>query len=103
MFKLFRSGEILPDGRTNQDEAGAMVSPIGLKFKAKSKEEIPTELQSLYVSGRAAGSCWTWRAVDKAKVEELRSSNAALLKERDELRKRFDGIDSDEAWKLFEK
>jgi hypothetical protein len=39
----------------------------------------------------------------KAKVEEVRRSNAALLNERDELRKRFDGIDPDEARKLFEK
>jgi hypothetical protein len=26
MFELFRKGEILPDGRTNQDEAGLIAS-----------------------------------------------------------------------------
>ncbi len=76
---------------------------MALKFKAKSKEEIPAELQSLYVEREGGFVLDVEGAVDKAKVEEVRSSNAALLKERDELRKRFDGIGPDEARKLFEK
>ncbi len=31
------------------EKTGAAVSHMALKFKAKSKEEIPAELQSLYV------------------------------------------------------
>jgi hypothetical protein len=76
---------------------------MSLKFKYKAKEEVPAEAQGLYVEREGGFVLDVEGAVDKAKAEEVRSTNAALLKERDELRKRFDGIDPDEARKLFEK
>jgi len=76
---------------------------MAIKFKAKSKEEIPSELQSLYVEREGGFVLDVEGAVEKSKVEEVRGTNAALLKERDELRKPFDGIDPNEARKLFEK
>lgn len=41
-------------------------------------------------------------AVDKSKLNEFRTTNVALLKGRDELKQRFDGIDPDEAHRLME-
>ena len=40
--------------------------------------------------------------MDKAKLDEFRATNVALLKERDELRLRFEGIDPDEVRQLKE-
>ena len=34
-------------------------------------------------------------AVEKTKLDEFRTTNVSLLKERDELKKRFEGIDPD--------
>ncbi|MGD0614233.1 MAG: hypothetical protein ABSA69_02190 [Verrucomicrobiota bacterium] len=39
-------------------------------------------------------------AADKSKLDEFRSTNVALLKERDDLKKRFEGIDPDEFRRL---
>jgi hypothetical protein len=39
-------------------------------------------------------------AVDKAKLEEFRATNVALMKERDELKQRFEEIDPEEVRKL---
>jgi hypothetical protein len=41
-------------------------------------------------------------AVEKAKLDEFHNINVALLNERDELRKRFDGIDPDQVRALAE-
>jgi hypothetical protein len=80
-----------------------MVTRMPIKFKAKTRDEIPAELQSLYVERDGSFVLDVDGAVDKSKVEEVRSTNAALLKERDEIRRRFEGIDPDEARKLVEK
>jgi hypothetical protein len=41
-------------------------------------------------------------AVEKAKLDEFRNTNVALLKERDELRNRFEGIDPEQVRALAE-
>ncbi len=41
-------------------------------------------------------------AVEKARLNEFRQSNVALLKERDDLKQRFAGIDPEEVRKLAE-
>jgi hypothetical protein len=73
-----------------------------LKFKHNSKEEIPVESQSLYVERDGAWLLDVDGAVEKSKLDEFRNSNVALLKERDELKQRFDGINPDEVRKLAE-
>lgn len=73
---------------------------MALKYKFKTREEIPAELQSLYVEREGA---WTLDAdgvVEKSKIDEFRTTNLALIKERDDLKQRFDGIDPDEVRKL---
>ena len=39
-------------------------------------------------------------SVDKSKLDEFRTTNITLMKERDELKTRFEGIDPDEVRKL---
>ncbi|MGD0538036.1 MAG: hypothetical protein ABSC03_10375 [Verrucomicrobiota bacterium] len=73
-----------------------------LKFKVKSKDEVPAELQSLYVERDGAWVLDAEGAVEKTKLEEFRTNNVALIKERDELKERFAGIDPDEVRKLAE-
>ena len=65
---------------------------MALKFKLKTKDEIPAELANLYVERDGA--------VEKSKFEEFRATNVALMKERDELKQRFEGIDPDEVCKV---
>lgn len=68
---------------------------MALKFKFKTRDEIPAELQPHYVERDGA---WTLDAdgiVEKAKLEEFRATNVAILKERDDFKKRFEGIDPD--------
>jgi hypothetical protein len=73
---------------------------MALKYRLKSKDEIPAELASLYVERDGAWLLDVDGAVEKAKLDEFRSANAALAKERDELKQRFDGIDPNEVRKL---
>ena len=75
---------------------------MALKFKCKSKDEIPAGLEAHYVERDGAWVLDAEGAADKAKVEEFRTSNVALMKERDELKKRFEGIDPDEVRRLSE-
>ena len=73
-----------------------------LKFKFKTREEIPAELQPLYVERDGA---WTLDAdgvVEKSKLEEFRATNITVMKERDDLAKRFAGIDPDAVHQLTE-
>ena len=75
---------------------------MALKFKYTNKQEIPAELQTLYVE---RDGCWTLDAdgvVEKSKLDEFRTTNVNLLKERDDLKKRFEGIDPDEVRRLAE-
>jgi hypothetical protein len=73
---------------------------MALKFKHQTKAEIPAELQSLYVERDGAWCLDVDGAVEKSKLEEFRATNVAVMKERDELKQRFEGIDPDEVRKL---
>ena len=73
---------------------------MALKFKIKSKDEVPAEHQSLYVERDGVWVLDVDGAVEKAKLDEFRTTNVSLLKERDDLKKRFEGIDPEEVRKL---
>jgi len=75
---------------------------MALKFKFKSREEIPAELANLYVEREGAFVLDAEGVVEKAKLDEFRTTNLALTKERDELKQRFEGIDPEEVRKLSE-
>src|SRR5215472_2168829 len=77
-------------------------SRMPIKFKAKSKDEIPSELQSLYVERDGEFALDVDGVVDKAKHDEFRTANIALKKELEDQKKRFEGIDPDEVRKLAE-
>jgi hypothetical protein len=77
---------------------------MALKFKYKSKEEIPAEHGHLYVSS-PDGSGFVLDAegaVEKSRVDEFRNNNVALKRQLDELLKKYEGLDPDEARKLLE-
>ena len=73
---------------------------MSLKFKCKSKDEIPADHLPLYAERDGAWVLDVEGAVDKAKLDEFRTTNVALLKERDELKQRFEGIDPAEVKQL---
>jgi hypothetical protein len=73
---------------------------MALKFKFKTKDEVPAEVQSLYVERDGAWLLDVEGAVEKSKLDEFRNNNVALAKERDDLKKRYEGIDPDEVRKL---
>jgi hypothetical protein len=75
---------------------------MALKYKIEKREEIPAELQTLYIERDGAFFLDAEGVVEKAKLDEFRATNVTLLKERDDLKKRFDGIDPDEVRKLME-
>jgi hypothetical protein len=75
---------------------------MALKFKFKSKEEIPAEHLALYAEREGAWVLDVEGAVEKSKLDEFRTSNVALMKERDELKQRFDGIDPEQVRQLAE-
>ena len=69
---------------------------MALKFKFKSKDEIPAELEAHYVERDGAWVLDVDGAADKSKLDEFRANNIALSKQLAELKKRFEGIDPDE-------
>ena len=71
-----------------------------LKFKFKSKDEIPADHLPLYAEREGGWVLDVEGAVEKSKLDEFRNTNVSLLKERDDLKKRFEGIDPDEVRKL---
>jgi hypothetical protein len=73
---------------------------MALKFKVKSKDEIPAELAAHYVERDGGWVLDADGAAERSKLDEFRSSNVALMKERDELKQRFEGIDPEEVRKL---
>ena len=75
---------------------------MALKFKYKSKEEIPAEVVALYAEREGNWQLEVDGVADKAKLDEFRNNNTALLKQLDEHKKRFEGIDPDEVRKLAE-
>lgn len=74
---------------------------MALKFKFKTREEIPAEQVSLYTERDGAWVLDVPDVVEKAKHDELRNTSAAALKERDELKQRFDGIDPEQVRALL--
>jgi hypothetical protein len=74
---------------------------MALKFKFKSKDEVPAEHLPLYTEREGAWVLDVDGAVEKAKLDELRGNNLAIAKERDELKQRFDGIDAELARTLL--
>ena len=71
-----------------------------LKYKFKTKDEIPPENLPLYAEREGAWVLDVDGAVEKSKLDEFRNTNVSLIKERDGLKKRFEGIDPDEVRKL---
>ena len=66
---------------------------MALKFKFKSKEEIPADQQALYVERDNGWMLDVDGVVDKSKLEEFRANNIALSNQLAEQKKRFEGID----------
>ena len=75
---------------------------MALKFKYNSKDEIPAELVPLYAEREGAWLLDVDGVADKTKLDEFRSNNVALLKQVEDLKKRFEGIDPDEVRKVAE-
>jgi len=75
---------------------------MALKFKFKTKDEIPAELAGHYVERDGGWVLDADGAAEKSKLDEFRNSNVALMKERDDLKKRFEGIDPEAVRKLAE-
>ena len=75
---------------------------MALKFKFKSKDEIPAEQQALYVERDGAWMLDVDGAVEKSKLDEFRANNITLSNQLAEQKKRFEGIDPDEVRKLAE-
>ena len=73
---------------------------MALKSNYTSKDQIPAEQAAFYVERDGAFVLDAEGLVEKSKLDEFRTSNVALLKERDDLKKRFEGIDPDEVRKL---
>src|SRR5215475_6386476 len=73
---------------------------MALKFRFKTKEEIPAESQSLYVERDGGWLLDVDGVVDKAKLDEFRTNNITLTNQLAEQKKRFEGIDPDEVQKL---
>lgn len=69
---------------------------MALKYKFKSKDEIPAEQQGLYVERDGSWVLDVDGAVDKSKLDEFRTNNITLSNQLAEQRKRFEGIDPDE-------
>lgn len=66
-----------------------------LKYKYTKKDEVPAEHAGFYVERDGAFVLDADGVVEKSKLEEFRATNVAILKERDDLKKRFEGIDPD--------
>ncbi len=73
-----------------------------LKFKYKAKEEIPAEHLSFYVERDGVFVLDAEGAVEKSRVDEFRNNNVELKKQLDELLKKYEGVDPEEARKLLE-
>jgi len=71
-----------------------------LTYKFEKRDQIPTDKASLYVERDGVWLLDVEGVADKTKLDEFRATNVALLKERDELKQRFDGIDPDAVRKL---
>jgi hypothetical protein len=75
---------------------------MALKFRFKSKDEVPLEQQALYVERDGAWMLDVDGAVDKSKLDEFRANNITLSNQLAEQKKRFEGIEPEEVRKLAE-
>lgn len=75
---------------------------MALKFKVKSKDELAPELHALYHEKDGAFFLDVEGVADKAKLDEFRTTNVSLLKQLEEMKTRFEGINPDEVRKLAE-
>jgi hypothetical protein len=73
---------------------------MALKLKYKTKDEVPAELQTIYVERDGEFALDVDGVVEKSKHDEFRNLNVALRKELEDQKKRFEGIDPDEVRKL---
>ena len=73
---------------------------MALKFKVKSKDEIPAGLETHYVERDGAWVLDADGVADKSKLDEFRANNIALSNQLAEHQKRFEGIDPDEVRRL---
>lgn len=69
---------------------------MALKFKVKSKDEIPAGLETHYVERDGAWVLDADGVAEKSKLDEFRSTNVALMKERDALNSRLVTIQIDQ-------
>jgi hypothetical protein len=74
-----------------------------LKYKLKSKEEVPAELAAAYVERDGAFILDVEGAVEKSRFDEFRNSNLTLQNQVRELNQKFEGIDADKARGLLQK
>ena len=75
---------------------------MSLKYKVKSKDEVAPEFLNLYVEKDGVFLLDVEGVADKSKLDEFRNSNVTLLKQVEEMKTRFDGIDPEEVRKLTE-
>jgi hypothetical protein len=71
-----------------------------LPYKLKSKDEVSDELLNLYVERDGVFVLDVSGVTDKSHADELKKTNADLLKRLTEHQQRFEGIDPDEVRKL---
>ena len=73
---------------------------MALKFKYETREEVPAEAVAFYAEREGSWQLDVDGVADKGKLEEFRNTNVALLKQIEEQKKRYEGIDPDEVRKL---
>lgn len=73
---------------------------MALKFRFKSRDEVPAELVNLYVEREGAFVLDAEGVVEKTKLDEFRTSNVTLKKELEDFKARYDGIDPEEVRRL---
>jgi hypothetical protein len=66
---------------------------MALKFKLKSKDEAPVELQNLYVEREGAWLLDVEGVVDSGRLSEFRQTNIRQAKELEDLRAAYSGMD----------
>jgi hypothetical protein len=75
---------------------------MAMKYRYATREEIPADQAGLYTEREGAWMLDTDGVVELNRLEEVRSQNAALLKERNEWHERFAGIDPEEVRRMTE-
>jgi hypothetical protein len=66
---------------------------MALKFKVKSREEVPAEDQRHYVERDGGCLLDVEGGVEKSRLDEMRANNVALVKQFDDFKARYEGID----------